>query len=69
MTIVDNLNKTYIQIFNDTMPSKSPISGHSQNFKINGLVLHKIKHVQNFNTMYTSNYPLLTIHFMTNETY
>jgi hypothetical protein len=31
--------------------------------------LHKIKHIQNFNTLYTSNCPLLTLHFMTNETY
>jgi hypothetical protein len=37
--------------------------------KSNGLVLHKIQNIQNFNTMYTSNYPLLIIHFMTNETY
>jgi len=33
------------------------------------LFLHKITYFQNFNTLYTSNYPLLIIHFMTNETY
>jgi len=33
------------------------------------LVSHKIKDIQNFNTLYTSNYPILIIHFMTNETY
>jgi hypothetical protein len=38
-------------------------------FKINALILHKIKDIQNFNTLYTMNFPLLTIHFMTNETY
>jgi hypothetical protein len=51
------------------MPSKSSIYGHPQIFRINGLVLHKIKDIQNFNTLYTSNCPLLIIHFMTNETY
>jgi hypothetical protein len=43
--------------------------GHPQFFKINGLVLHKINDIQNFNTLYTSNYSFLTINFMTNETY
>ncbi len=38
-------------------------------FKTNCLVLHEIKDIQNFNTMYTLNCPLLTIDFMTNETY
>ncbi len=33
------------------------------------MVLHKIKDIQNFNTMYTSNCSLLTIYFMTKETY
>jgi hypothetical protein len=33
------------------------------------LVLHKIKNIQNFNTLYTSNCPFLIIHFMTNKTY
>ncbi len=33
------------------------------------MVLHKIKDIQNFNTLYTSNCPFLIIHFMTNETY
>jgi hypothetical protein len=66
---VDNQNKTYIQNFNDAMPSKSSIYDHPQIFRINGLVLHKIKDIQNFNTPYTSNCPLLIIHFMTNETY
>jgi len=42
--------------------------GHPQFLKINGLVLHKIKDIQNYNTLYTSNCPLLNIHFMTNET-
>jgi hypothetical protein len=28
-----------------------------------------MKDVQNFNTLYTSNCPLFTIHFMTNQTY
>ncbi len=34
----------------------------------NGLVLHKIKDIQIFNTQSTLNCPFLTIHFMTNET-
>jgi hypothetical protein len=33
------------------------------------MVLHKINDIQNFNTLYTLNCPLLTIHFMTNEKY
>ncbi len=33
------------------------------------MVLHKIKDIQNFNILYTSNCPLFIIHFMTNETY
>jgi hypothetical protein len=41
----------------------------TQFFRIKGWVLHKIKDIPNFNTLYTSNYPLLIIHFMTNETY
>ncbi len=33
------------------------------------MVLYIIKDIQDFNTMYTSKYPLLIIHFMTKETY
>ncbi len=33
------------------------------------MVLHKIKDIQNFNTLCTSNCPFHPIHFMTNETY
>ncbi len=48
---------------------KSSIYGHPQFFKINSLVLHKIKDIQNCNTLYTSNCPIFIIPFMTNETY
>jgi len=33
------------------------------------MVLRKIKDIENWNTLYTSNFSFLTIHFMTNETY
>jgi hypothetical protein len=44
---VDNKNLRKNQNFNDTMPSKSSIYGHPHFFRINGLVLHKIKDIQN----------------------